>query len=178
VITAKHSQPAGGSEAASGVSIITTHDLRWKRRDIKSVSLLPNVLAKEEAVQNQAFEAWLVEPEGEKVVIEGSSSNAWIVDQGGHLITHPEGSKILSGVTRNRIIQLVNNTGLNIQEKPFTVRQAKLASEAFMTSTSSFVVPVTKIDGCTIGQGTPGPITKTVAKIYNEFVVDYCHRQR
>ena len=174
VVTARNSEPAGGSAAASGVSIITTHDLRWKRRDIKSVSLLPNVLAKEEAVQNGAFEVWLVEPEGDKTVIEGSSSNAWIVDEDGQLLTHPEGSKILSGVTRNRIISLAEKNDLNILEKPFTVRQAKLAPEAFLTSTSSFVVPVIKIDGCTIGQGTPGPITKGLAKIYNKFVTDYC----
>ena len=173
VVTARKSEPAGGSAAASGVSIITTHDLRWKRRDIKSVSLLPNVLAKEEAVQNGAFEVWLVEPEGDKTVIEGSSSNAWIVDEDGQILTHPEGSKILSGVTRNRIISLAEKNDLNILEKPFTVRQAKLASEAFLTSTSSFVVPVIKIDGCTIGQGTPGPITKGLAKIYNKFVTDY-----
>ena len=178
VVTARHSQPAGGSAASSGVSIITTHDLRWKRRDIKSVSLLPNVLAKEEAVQNGAFEAWLVEPEGDNVVIEGSSSNAWIVDQGGEIVTHPEGSKILSGVTRNRIIALAEKNNLNILEKPFTVNQAKLASEAFITSTSSFVVPVIKIDGCTIGRGTPGPITKDLARIYNKFVTEYCLRQK
>ena len=178
VATARHSQPAGGNFAESGVAIITTSDLRWKRRDIKSVSLLPNVLAKEDAVQHGAFEAWLVEPEGDKVVIEGSSSNAWIVDQDGQIITHPEGPKILSGVTRNRIIALTKKSDLRILEKPFTVSQAKVASEAFITSTSSFVVPVIKIDGCTIGQGTPGPITKVLAKIYNEFVMDYCLQQR
>ena len=173
VITTKQSQPSGGRLVNSGVSIITTKDLRWGRRDIKSVSLLPNVLAKEKAVQKGAFEAWFVDMDKDDVVIEGSSSKAWIVTQTGSIITHPEGVKMLSGVTRNRIIELTRENGLNVIEKPFSVDQAKHASEAFMTSTSSFVIPVVTIDGYQIGKGFPGPVTKKITKLYNNFATQY-----
>ena len=174
VITARHSEPNGGQGAKQGVSVITTEDIRWKRPDIKSVSLLPNVLAKNQAAQKGAFEAWLVESGGEEIVIEGSSSNAWIVNQTGQVITHPEGVKMLSGVTRNRIIDLARSNGIQVLEKPFTVSQAKTASEAFMTSTSSFVVPVIDIDGHKIGNGKCGPVTIAIQKLYNDFAQRSC----
>ena len=169
VITAKHSEPSGGKAAKQGVSVITTEDIRWRRPDIKSVSLLPNVLAKNQAAQNGAFEAWLVEPGDDRIVIEGSSSNAWIVNDAGQVLTHPEGIKMLSGVTRNRIINLANSNGIQILEKPFTIAEAKTAPEAFMTSTSSFVIPVIKIDGHKIGNGRCGAVTLTIQKLYNDF---------
>ena len=174
VITAKHSEPNGGAAAQKGVSIITTVDLRWRRPDIKSVSLLPNVLAKNEAVQHGAFEAWLIEPGNEEVVIEGSSSNAWIVDKGGRLLTHPEGLKMLSGVTRTRIIDLARAKGIQVVEQPFSIRDAMSAAEAFMTSTSSFVIPVIEIDGRTIGDGKSGPMTLAIQKLYRDFVQNSC----
>ena len=174
VITARHSEPNGGKGAKQGVSIITTEDIRWKRPDIKSVSLLPNVLAKNQAAQRGAFEAWLVESGEEEIIIEGSSSNTWIVSQSGQVITHPEGVKMLSGVTRNRIIDLAKSNGIEVLEKPFTVTQAKTASEAFMSSTSSFVVPVIDIDGHKIGNGKCGPVTTAIQKLYNDFAQRSC----
>jgi len=169
VITAKHSKPNGGKHAKQGVSVITTEDIRWKRPDIKSVSLLPNVLAKNQAAQRGAFEAWLVESGGKEIVIEGSSSNAWIVTQTSQVVTNPEGVKMLSGVTRNRIIDLATSNGIQVLEAPFTVTQAKAASEAFMTSTSSFVVPIIEIDGHKIGTGKCGPVTTAIQTLYNDF---------
>ena len=115
-----------------------------------------------------------MERRGEEIVIEGSSSNAWIVSQTGQVITHPEGVKMLSGVTRNRIIDLARSNGIQVLEKPFTVSQAKTASEAFMTSTSSFVVPVIEIDGDKIGNGKSGPVTIAIQNLYNDFTQRSC----
>ena len=174
IITTRHSEPNGGKAASYGVSVITTEDIRWKRPDIKSVSLLPNVLAKNKAVQNGAFEAWLIEVGDEKVVIEGSSSNAWIVNQARQIQTHPEGIKMLSGITRNRIINLARSNGIEVLEKPFNVGEAKNALEAFMTSTSSFVIPVIEIDGHKIANGKCGPLTRSVQRLYNDFAQNSC----
>ena len=174
IVTAKHSQPAGGKATIDGVTVVTVPDIRWRRRDIKAISLLPNVLAKEKAAKSQAFEAWLVEGEQEQTVVEGSSSNAWMINTHGELITHPAGHKILSGITRNRLISLAVDNGIKVIEEPFSIAQAKGASETFLTSTSSFVVPVTSVDGSKIGDGTPGPVTRSLVKMYGDFVVDYC----
>ena len=164
VITARRSNPASGIVSTQGVRIITTADLRWHRRDIKSVSLLPNVLAKQTAAEANAFEAWLVNKDG--LITEGSHSNAWIIVEDGTIITHPESVDILSGVTRNRILEIARNNAIAVKERKFNVAEAKKAREAFLTSTSSFVVPVIEIDDAVIGNGNPGVITQKLRQLY------------
>ena len=164
IVTARRSQPATGKIGIEGVHVITTADQRWQRRDIKSVSLLPNVLAKQKAAEAGAFEAWLIHNDG--IVTEGSHSNAWIVGDSGTVITHHESIDILSGVTRNRVLQVARSGGVKVIERAFTAAEAKQAQEAFLTSTSSFVVPVTHIDDTVIGDGRPGPVTKRLRGLY------------
>lgn len=166
VITARRSNPASGIESTQGVRIITTPDLRWHRRDIKSVSLLPNVLAKQSAAEANAFEAWLINKNG--LVTEGSHSNAWIIVEDGTIITHPESVDILSGVTRNRILQTARDNNIPVKERKFSVGEAKRAREAFLTSTSSFVVPVIQIDDAIVGNGEPGLVTQKLRRLYLE----------
>ena len=168
VVTARRSQPASGRVGRLGVYVITTADLRWQRRDIKSVSLLPNVLAKQNAAETGAFEAWLVDKNG--AVTEGSHSNAWIVNRDGTVITHQEDVDILSGVTRRRILEIARTDGMEVVEREFTVGEAKDAQEAFLTSTSSFVVPVTRIDDTVIADGCPGSVTKRLRCLYLEAI--------
>ena len=168
VITARRSNPASGKESTQGVRIITTADLRWHRRDIKSVSLLPNVLAKQSAAEVDAFEAWLVNKNG--IVTEGSHSNAWIIIGNGTIITHPESVDILSGVTRNRILAIARENTIAVKERKFSVEEAKEAREAFLTSTSSFVVPVIQIDDAVVANGKPGLMTQKLRQLYLEAV--------
>ena len=170
-ITAKTTRPGSGEIGKNGVRVITTSDQRWARRDIKSVSLLPNVLAKEEAVKAGAFEAWLVDDDG--VITEGSHSNAWLVDESETVITHQEGHKILSGITRNRVISIARRNGIKVIETSFTMADVEKAKEAFLTSTSSFVVPVVRIDQNIIAQGDPGPITNRIRELYLREVQDF-----
>ena len=146
-----------------GVPIITVPDIRWQRPDIKSVALLPNVLAKDDAVQQNVYEAWLVNDEG--IVTEGTSTNAWIVKDG-WLITHPAVSTILNGVTRLALMKIATDLGIEIVEKPFSVAEAYSADEAFLSSTSAFLVPIVKIDDTAIGSGTPGPIATELLARY------------
>lgn len=156
VATTKRQKPPPAAPAA-GVAVITQPDIRWRRCDIKSVSLLPNVLGKQAAAEVGAFEAWLVDGEG--CITEGSSTNAWIVTRAGRLITRNLSAAILSGITRRSVLQLVQSQGIVFEERRFSVAEAKEATEAFLTSTTSLVLPVTRIDGQTIGDGKPGPLT-------------------
>ena len=162
VATARHAQVAGPPEP--GVAVITLADLRWRRRDIKSVSLLANVLAKQAAAEAGAFEAWQVDDQG--MVTEGAQSNAWIVDQDGKLVTRPASNDILSGITRARLLQLARDAGITVVERPFSVAEAQDAREAFLTSTSSFVVPVVRIDDRPVANGRPGSITEGLRALY------------
>jgi D-alanine transaminase len=164
VVTARKARPASASALQDGVQVVTVPDQRWRRRDIKSVSLLPNVLAKQRAAEAGAFEAWQVDDDGK--VTEGSSSNAWIVDQDGALVTRRESNEILSGITRRRLIQLARDNDIPLRERSFTVEEAKQAREAFLTSTSSFVVPVVQIDDSVIANGRPGTVTCRVRDLY------------
>lgn len=148
-----------------GVAVISTPDLRWRRCDIKSISLLPNVLAKQMAREMGAFEAWLVDSEG--LVTEGSSTNAWIVDDAGHLITRSLGPAILAGVTRQVVRTLADLGGIEVVERPFSLEEAKAASEAFLTSTTSGVMPVVRVDGVPVGKGSPGPVTRLLMDRYD-----------
>lgn len=156
VVTAKSIDPAAGERtAAAGVSVITVPETRWARPDIKSVSLLPNVLAKQQAKEAGAGEAWFVDQDG--TVLEGASTNAWIVTHDGRIVTRQADNRILRGVTRTGVVDLLGRRNLTLEERPFTVEEAKQAAEAFITSASSLVIPVVKIDGATVGDGKPGP---------------------
>jgi D-alanine transaminase len=168
VVTAKGVKPTPPELIASGVAVVTMPDLRWKRCDIKSVSLLPNVLSKQEAKEKGAFEAWMVDDKG--FVTEGSSTNAWIVTKKGQIVTRPTDSAILAGVTRRVVAELVKREKLKLAERPFTVAEALEASEAFLTSTTSWALPITKIDGKKVGTGKPGPITLKLRALYAELL--------
>lgn len=150
--------------AANGVGVITIPDIRWQRCDIKSVALLPNCLGKQQAVEAGAYEAWQVDPQG--LVTEGTSSNAWIVTQDGHLLTRPVGNEILSGITRATILRIAGEEGLHIEERAFSVGEAKAAREAFLSSATSFVTPVVRIDDAVLGDGTPGALTRRLTEWY------------
>lgn len=151
--------------AVSGVKVITVPDIRWKRRDIKSTSLLGQVMGKQAAKRKGAYEAWMVE---DGVVTEGTSSTAFIVDEHGQLRTQPLGQHILPGVTRRAVLLLAGNEGLRIEERPFSVAEALRAREAFMTAASAFVLPIIEIDGIAIGGGKPGPIAHAFRRLYIE----------
>lgn len=168
VMTAMRREIFANALDNQGVSVITMPDTRWKRCDIKSISLLPNVLSKSEAKAAGGFEAWLVDDQG--FITEGASSNAWIVSNSGELLTRGDDQAILSGVTRQAVIKLAKGAGIALDERPFTVEEAKMASEAFLTSTSSFVKPVVNIDGLLIGDGRPGPISAKLALLYAGYV--------
>lgn len=155
------------TEVERGVAVITMTDERWTRCDIKSVNLLANLLARQKALEAGAREAWLYDDEGR--VHEGSSSNAWIVDGEGRLVTHPLGPEILGGVTRSVVIELARDDGIEVVERPFTVAEAKAAREAFMTSTSSFVLPITSIDGHTVANRMPGSTTLRLLALYRKW---------
>jgi len=142
--------------AADGVAVITVPDNRWQRVDIKSISLLPNVLAKQAARERGAKEAWFVDSDGN--ITEGSSSNAWIVTKGGKVVTRPADHGILRGITRTVLIEVISAQGLQLEERPFTVEEAYGAREAFLTSASQIVMPVVRIDERSIGNGAPGSI--------------------
>ncbi|MEX1147215.1 MAG: D-amino-acid transaminase [Sphingomonadales bacterium] len=150
------------ARADKGVSVITLPDQRWARRDIKSTSLLPNVLAKQTAREQGAYEAWLVDASGH--VTEGSSTNAWVVPREGLLVTHPNGPDILPGVTRATLMEVARSLGMKVEERPFTVVEAKKAREAFLSSTTAMAMPVVAIDGTAIGTGKPGPTARALLK--------------
>lgn len=163
VITTKRLNPPSAAMINDGVAVSTQPDIRWTRRDIKSLSLLPNILAKQAAFEAKAFEAWLVGADG--IVTEGSSTNAWIV-KGDEIITYPKSHDILGGITRLSLLDLAKSAGVKLVERSFTLKEALAADEAFLTSSSSFVVPVTKIDGKPVANGKPGPVTRKLREIY------------
>lgn len=152
--------------AAKGVAVITQPDIRWGRCDIKTVGLLPNVLAKQAAKERGAYEAWMVDEMG--LVTEGSSTNAWIVDENGRLRTRDAQANILKGITRTTLMEILGDEGLELDERPFSVDEAKRAKEAFFTAASAFVMPAVSIDGVKIGNGKPGPITVRLRREYLE----------
>jgi D-alanine transaminase len=167
VVTARRAQPASARALTEGVRVITVPDQRWRRCDIKSIALLPNVLAKQAAVEVGAYEAWQIDEAG--LVTEGAHSNAWIVEAEGTIVTRPESRDILGGITRKRLIGLARSAGLSVAERPFTPQQAKAAREAFLTSTSSFVVPVVEIDEAVVANGRPGTVTEGLRRLYLDF---------
>jgi D-alanine transaminase len=156
------------SEAARGVSVVTVPDNRWGRVDIKSISLLPNVLAKQAAREQGAREAWYVDRAG--LVTEGSSSNAWIVAANGALLTRPADHGILRGVARTVVLEVAGAHGLRVEERAFSVEEAYAAREAFMTAASQIVLPVVRIDGRSIGSGSPGPVATALRRDFHRYV--------
>tara|TARA_Y100000590_G_scaffold195069_1_gene221551 strand:- start:431 stop:1309 length:879 start_codon:yes stop_codon:yes gene_type:complete len=150
-----------------GVKIVTMPDLRWLRRDIKTTSLLPNILSKQLAVEKNAFESWLIDNGN---ITEGSASNAWIIKSSNTIITHPASNKILKGVTRDTVMKLLKTNGFKIKEKPFNLIEAKNAKEAFLTSSTLSVLPVIKIDNYNISNGKPGDLTKKIMNLYNNYI--------
>ncbi len=152
----------------SGVDVFTEPDLRWQRNDVKSIALLGNVLAKNAAAQQKGFEAWLVDKDG--YITEASAANAWIVDKNKTVITTPISNQILCGITRQRLLKIMNDNGIKYQERKFTETETREASEAFLTSSTKAVVPVCKINGKKIGTGEPGPIVKQLQNLYLKFV--------
>ncbi|WP_210485191.1 D-amino-acid transaminase [Microvirga antarctica] len=151
--------------AESGIAVVTVPDQRWKRRDIKSVSLLAQVLAKQAAKEAGAQEAWMVE---DGHVTEGGSSSAFIVTPSGNIVVRPLSNAILPGITRKALLRLSEEAGIPLEERRFTVAEAYEAAEAFLTSASNFVLPVVSIDGRPVGDGTPGPVTRQLQALYLE----------
>lgn len=168
VMTTKRIKPPAPGALERGVAVIAIPDIRWKRCDIKSVSLLPNILGKQQAAEAGAYEAWMVDAEG--YVTEGTSTNAWIVTADGTLVTRAADAAILSGITRAALIGLVQAAGYGFAERRFTLDEAKAAREAFLTSTTSFVLPVTRIDGAPVGDGMPGPLTRRLRDHYVGYI--------
>ena len=154
----------GAANAAKGVAAITQPDIRWGRCDIKTVGLLPAALAKQAAKEAGAYEAWLVDDEG--FVTEGSSSNAWIVTKDNVLVTRKPTHEILSGITRSAVLELAKREGLKVEFRPFTVAEAQGAKEAFVSSATSFVIPVVSLDGKPIGNGGPGVVVAKLRSLY------------
>ncbi len=161
VVTARSLDMAGNeTKARQGIAVVTVPETRWARPDIKSVSLLPNVLAKQAARDHGAGEAWFVDRDGR--VTEGASSNAWIVSHDGQVVTRPADNGILRGITRTVLIGVIKAQNLSFQERPFTVEEAYGAREAFVTAASQIVMPVVRIDGRAIGGGLPGPVAQAL----------------
>ncbi len=154
--------------ARTGMRVISIPDLRWGRRDIKTVQLLYPSMGKMMARAVGADDAWMVE---DGVVTEGTSNNAWIV-KGSTLVTRQTGPEILSGITRAAIVRLAEEAQLKIEERPFTLEEAMAADEAFITSATTFVMPVVGIDAAEIGDGRPGPVAARLRDIY----IEECHR--
>lgn len=148
--------------APAGVRVVTIPDIRWARRDIKSVMLLAPVLGKQRAYEQGAFEGWMVE---DGKVTEGTSSNAYIVKDG-KVITRPLSNSILAGCTRRSLFRMAKEEGVVIEERLFTPEEAYAADEAFLTSASNFVLPIVEIDGKRVGGGQPGPVVRKLREIY------------
>lgn len=164
VVTTRRLKPLAAWMLEEGVGVITLPDIRWQRRDIKSIALLPNVLAKQQAAERGAYEAWQVDATGH--ITEGASTNAWIVTRSGEIVTRPRGHDILSGITRLALLDLVAEGGLTLAERTFSLDELHGAAEAFLTGSSIYVVPVTRVDGRPIGSGKPGPVTRRLRDLF------------
>jgi len=164
VVTSRRARPSDPRVARDGVAVVTIPDIRWQRCDIKSVSLIANVLGKQAARESGAFEAWQVDSDGR--ITEGTSTNAWIITRDGEVVTHAADHAILNGVTRLALLDVVRREGCRLVERRFTVDEAKAAREAFLTSTTADLLPVVSIDGAPIGNGRPGLLTERLRAAY------------
>jgi D-alanine transaminase len=156
----------GAPSARTGIGVITVPDIRWVRRDIKSVALLAQVLAKQAAAVAGAGEAWMIE---DGKVTEGGSSSAFILTQDNVIVTRQNGSEILPGCTRKAVVKLAEEHQLRVEERAFSIEEALAAKEAFITSATVFVQPVVSIDGKTVANGKPGPMAARLREIYVDF---------
>ena len=164
VATARRSKPPDPKLGRDGIAVITIPDIRWQRCDIKSVSLLPNVLGKQQAREAGAYEAWQVDRDGR--ITEGTSTNAWIVTEDGAVVTRAADHAILNGVTRLAVLDIIGREGYRLVERPFTVAEAKAACEAFLTSTTADLLPVVRLDGDPVADGKPGPLSRKLREAY------------
>lgn len=151
--------------AAAGIAVVSVPDNRWGRVDIKTIGLLPNVLARQAAIERDARDAWFVDKDG--TVTEGASSNAWIVTQAGTIVTRPADDAILRGITRTVVLEAINALGLAVEQRAFTLEEAYAAREAFVTAASQIVLPVVRIDGRPIGGGEPGPVATALRREFH-----------
>lgn len=166
VVTARSSNPkAAAAQAAEGIAVVSYPENRWPRVDIKTVALLPNVLAKQNAKEHGGKEAWYVDADGN--VTEGGSTNAWIVTKDGVLVTRPAESGILRGITRTVVLDLIQKEGLTFEERPFSLEEAFDAKEAFVTAATSVVMPVIRLDGKMIGNGHPGSVATRLREVFH-----------
>ena len=168
VVTARKMPPLDKNVLNEGVNVITIPDIRWKRKDIKSISLLPNCLGKQQAREAGSFEAWQYDGEGN--ITEGTSSNAWIVTKDGELVTKQIGSTILNGITRLAVLESAREAGFSVSERAFSIEEAHNAKEAFITSSTSHVKAVTRIDDKIIGNGHVGELTSKLLDLYVDYI--------
>lgn len=165
VLTAKPiDRTAAEAKAAKGIKVVTTPENRWGRCDIKTINLLPNVLARQAAKLEGAGEAWFVDADG--FVTEGGASNAWIIDREGTLITRELTANILRGVTRSTLLQVISRSNFKVEERAFTVEEARNAREAFITGAGALVLPVVAIDGSPVGDGKVGDVASYLRREY------------
>jgi D-alanine transaminase len=153
--------------AATGIAVVSVPDNRWGRVDIKTIDLLPNVLARQAAIEQGARDAWFVDKDG--AVTEGASSNAWIVTAKGAVVTRPADQAILRGITRTVLFDVIKAQGLSLEERAFTLKEAYAAREAFMTAATQIVLPVVRIDGHVIGDGKPGRMATALRRAFHRF---------
>ncbi|KZM49133.1 D-amino-acid transaminase [Labrenzia sp. OB1] len=166
VVTARSTSPeAANKQAAQGIAVVSYPENRWPRVDIKTVALLPNVLAKQNAKEHGGKEAWYVDTSG--FVTEGGSTNAWIVTKEGTLVTRPAESGILKGITRAVVLELIRREGLTFEERPFSLEEAFDAKEAFVTAATSIVLPVVRVDDKVIGNGHPGTVATRLRELFH-----------
>ncbi len=168
VVTAKAFAGSSDAMAEQGAKVVTARDIRWERRDIKSVGLLANALARQGAAEQKAYEALLVKDDG--TVTEASASNAWIVTADKTIVTHPTTNAILGGITRETVIKLAKGAGYTVAERAFTLDEARSAKEVFLTGTTTFVMPVTQIDDKPVANGSSGLISLDLRKRYRNYM--------
>lgn len=169
IMFTQHKNLLDNPTAEKGISIVTVPDIRWQRRDIKTVSLLAQAMAKQAALDAGADDAWMVE---DGYITEGSSNNAFIVTQEGKLVTRDLSNKILHGITRRSILEIARREGIEIEERAFTPEEAYEAVEAFSTSASTFAMPVVKIDDRILSNGAPGELSTKIRKLYIEMALE------
>jgi len=170
VVTARAlSRTRNEALAAKGIAVVSVPDNRWARVDIKTIGLLPNVLARQAAIEQGARDAWFVDKQG--AITEGASTNAWIVTQAGTVVTRPAAADhaILRGITRMVLFDAIEAQGLALEERAFTLAEAYAAREAFVTAASQIVLPVVAIDGRPIGDGKPGPIATALRREFHRY---------
>lgn len=176
VMTLRHANFDIGARKASIKKVVTVPDIRWKRRDIKSTALLGQVIARQQATDQGAYEAWMVDDKG--LITEGAASNAWIIDSKKQLITRSTaGNAILKGVTRSALQSLCKREGITIVERPFSVKEAYAAKEAFCSSAVALIAPVGSIDDKKIGSGGLGPLTEKIFDLYMNYATNPQSRQ-